>query len=508
VLRLVAFSGASLLAAFTLAACGTTVPNDQVAGGGDAGLGVDGGTTGAVSPIGGPTGPAGNAPPAGGTTGLGGSAKGTAAKGAGSIGSITTREGVNRPLRVGVASTDIGAIAAAFGRDPKAANNPLNAAKKIIAFINSSGGVAGRKIEAVFAQGDSATDANANGQRVCSALTEDTKVDIVVNLGMLGELFPSCLQQRGVAVVDGIATFTDAHDMQRHPNWLVPLAMRLDRFAPALLRNAAQRGVVKRGDTLGVLREDCPWGQRIYGSNVRPVAEELGLKVVEGTVKCVENLVADLGPVTTDIQRETLRFNGSGVTHVMALSGAEAFLVAQFTQNASKQGFYPKYLVTSQAYPYGNSQDDAIVSISPDALPSMSGIGAVPLFDVGDAVKPANATQLAAQNRCKQADPTLMGSQSETSSGRYFQRNVFYGMCDTFFVMKALLEASGLRTSIPDVARGYRTALGAGLGSAVLVAGHFGVDAERLDGVDAARPVAYDSTAQRFTYVGRAFELR
>jgi hypothetical protein len=131
----------------------------------------------------------------------------------------------------------------------------------------------------------------------------------------------------------------------------------------------------------------------------------------------------------------------------------------------------------------------------------MHGLGYAPLWDVGDQARPAHAAQLAAQARCKKADPTLMGSEQETESGRYFRRNLFYGICDGLYVMKAILEATGGRTAIADVTRGYRAALDGKLASAVLVAGRFQVGG-RLDGPGAARPFAYDSHKGGFKYVG------
>jgi ABC-type branched-subunit amino acid transport system substrate-binding protein len=493
---------AGLVAWGALAACGTTVPlSDVVASSGTSLDAATGSTSGLVAAPNSTSASDGVARPGvDGAQAASPDAQAGAdvvAENPGPDGAVTS---LDRPIRIGFASTDITAIAAAFGRDPSA--DPVASARKIAAYINAHGGIAGRKIELVPAQGDSGTDANTNGQQVCSALTEDTRVDIVVNLNMGGELFPTCLQQHGVAVVDAALASTDAADMRRHPNWLVPLAMRMDRSAPALLRNAVERGVLKRDDTVGVLREDCPWGARIYNQVVVPEANRLGVKLVVGTVKCIENLVADLAPVTSDIQRETLRFGTSGVTHMMALSPAEAFLVAQFSGNASRQGYHPKYLVTSNAYPYGNSQPDAVVSISPDALPNMSGIGMYSLLDVGDQARPVDAIQAAFQKECKAADPSMLGSETQTDSGRYFKRNTYYGMCDAFFVTKALLEANGVRTSVTDVVQGYRAALHRALASAVLAGGRFELDSWRLDGVGTVRPFAYDARAERFAYVG------
>lgn len=406
---------------------------------------------------------------------------------------------------MGVVGTDLAAIAAVFGKDAK---DMFRAPRRIIAHINKTGGIGGRKIEAVYHKGDSATDSNTNGQRACSALTEDTKVDIVVNVGFLGEQLPSCLQRRGVSVVDANWWASDAADAGRHPNWFQPVAMRADRAASALIDGSASRGVLKRGAKLGVLVEDCPWASRVFSKVVQPAAQRHGVSVVQGTVKCVENIVNDLGPVTNDIQRETVRFQGEDVSHVMTVSQAEAFLIAQFTQNASKQGFKPKYVVSSQAYPFGNSQSDATIKISPDALPNMSGLGYIPFLDVGYLATPVGAAQQAAQARCRQADPDVGYARTENGSGKYFLQGGFYAVCDTFYVTKALLEANGVRYSIADITAGYRKALNdRSFGSGALAAGHFGAGS-RLDGAGAVRPFAYDTQRKRFSYTGGPSQVR
>jgi hypothetical protein len=137
----------------------------------------------------------------------------------------------------------------------------------------------------------------------------------------------------------------------------------------------------------------------------------------------------------------------------------------------------------------------------------MYGIGMYPLFDVGDQARPVNAVQAAFQKQCKAADPTMLGSETQTDSGRWFKRNVYYAMCDSFFVTKALLEANGVRTSVTDVMQGYRLALSRTVASATLAGGHFELNSWRLDGVGTVRPFAYDANAQRFTYVGAPYSI-
>jgi hypothetical protein len=407
-------------------------------------------------------------------------------------------------------TTNIAAIAAIFGKSAEAAESEdalMTSIKRIIAYINNAGGIAGRKIEPVFFEGKVSDDANTNGQAACSALTEDTKVDIVVlPQAALGDAGASCFRNRGVSIIDTANWASDAVAMNGHPNWFPASAMGVDRSARAEIEISAQRGVLKRGDVLGVLVEDCPWAQRVMDGTVLPAAKKVGVSVVQGTFKCVENLVTDLGPVANDVQREALRFRTAGVTHVIVLSAAEAFVVSQFTTNASKQQYYPKYIVSSIAYPWQNSQGDCVVCISPDAQPNMTGLGSFPLFDVGPLARPENGDQAAAQARCNKADPDQAGAASDTSNGRFFARLGFYLVCDTFFVTKALLEANGVRFSIADVTRGYRAALNGTFASSTLNGGYFNAGSNRFDGAGFVRPFAYDPK-NTFAYVGPAVRV-
>jgi hypothetical protein len=448
---------------------------------------ASGGTVGGAGTIGSsPTGASGRTAGApGGSSGTAGAPGAAAAAGA--------------PVRIGVTVPDTAALAATFGEEPNDASAWF---KRVIDYVNKTGGIADRRIAPSYYKADVSQDGATAGQRACTAFTEDSKVDIVINAGVIGDTFPACLARAGISAIETGVWTSDGEDEGRFPNRFAPFAMRIDRQIAALISVSAERGTIKRGDTLGVLVEDCPRGARVMKKVVEPQAQRFGLKVVKGTHKCIENLVSDLGPVTNDIQRETLRFNQAGVTHVIVVSFAEAFGVAQFTQNASQQRYYPKYIVTSNAYPYGNSQDDAVIKISPDAVPNVSGAGYIPLLDVGHLAAAENADQKEQQARCKQADPSLGGSESG-DSGRYFQRHSYYNVCDSVYVVKALLEANGVRYGLADVTRGYRTALSGNRQAAgALGGGYFGAGAGRLDGVGFVRPFAYDASRKAFAYTG------
>ena len=454
-----------------------------------------GGSTGGSTGAGSSTGAAGST----GTTGsLTGSTSTGSATSGGTTGGTPTTGGVTklRPIRLGVVGTDIGAIAAAFGKDSiRWDTSP----KAVVAYINKTGGVGGRQLSAVYAEGDSAGDSNTNGQKVCQTLTQDNKVDVVVNTGMLGEVLPACLKQAGVAVFDALDWAADDVTARQYPNWITPNAIRLDRSVRAILDNTASRGLFKPGAKLGVLVENCPWAARIRDNVVKPLAKKYGATIVEGSSKCIDNLLGDIPSVQNDVQRETLRFSQSGVTHVLAISQVEAFVIAQMTQQASQQKFFPKYLVSTNSYPYSNSRSDATIKISRDAVPNFIGVGTRPLVDTGPLVrKAATPAQAASRERCRKADP-----QMRQSAGNDYSVSGFYAMCDPFYAMKETLEANGMRFAYADVARGWQSLLRAKTASAVLVNGIWAGGATgRLDGAGYVRPFAWDASVDGFRYIG------
>ena len=370
----------------------------------------------------------------------------------------------------------------------------------MVDYINKHGGVGGRQLSPVFYKADSASDASTAGQAACATFTQDNRVDVVVDtLG--SDVLAACLLQKGIADFTPANWALDSVALKQRPNLIQSEAMQVDRQIRALLQLSSSRQAIKSGAKLGVMVENCPADQRVYNNIVVPFAKQHGITALQSSVKCVTNLVADLGPVANDIQRAALSFASQGVTHVMAISAAEAFLIANFTTNASQQHYFPKYLVTSNAYPWGNSQSDATVKISQDALPNMSGAGYLPLFDVGTGARPT-PEQKARQVACTKADPTQYGAATQNDSGKSFKQNVFYSTCDAFFLMKASLEADNLQFGYREVTAAFVGLKKQGEPSGTLTNGRVAGPPTNLDGAGFMQPFAYDTTRKTFSYVG------
>jgi hypothetical protein len=234
---------------------------------------------------------------------------------------------------------------------------------------------------------------------------------------------------------------------------------------------------------------------------VKPEAAKLGLTTVEATTKCVENLVSDLGPVTNQVQQASLKFNSEHVTHVLTLTGAEGFFIGQFQQAADQQQYHPKYLFSSNGFPYNNSHTDGPVHWSSDDMPNMLGLGNLPYIDVGLDAKPADAAQAAAQAKCREADPQTGTQNASDDGGRAQATGGFYALCDLFLDAREVARVNGGRFDIASLVNGYRSVIDSRV-SGYLTGGRHKLNGNRLEGAGYLQPMKFNPGTGRFVYFG------
>jgi hypothetical protein len=407
------------------------------------------------------------------------------------------------PIRLGIIGVDAGAIAGQFG---KKAPDPFDGIKPMISYFNAHEGIAGHALKPVYVRLDSKTDTEQAGQLACTALTQDNKVDLVLSLGFASETLYGCLKKEGVSIFSPGTWAADDQWLAQYPNVFLPVAMRADRYMPQMIASGVQRGTLKSGDKLGVLVEGCPWAERVYNNVIVPTAQKYGITTEKAAVTCITNIAADLATVTQDLTRDALQLATKGVTHVMALTAAEGFFDAFFSQVAGSQNYQPKYLVSSNANVFNTTDPKGTVHFSPDAVKNIIGIGWQPFMDLGSKARPAGTAQSAQQAACRQTDPTMGGALSDTTDGRYFKMGMFYATCDTLMAIKTVLLSNGNKFGIADMAVGFQTLLAKGV-SAFAAGGRYGGGAFRHDGLSVAQPLAYSTTTGRPAYTGSVFAV-
>ena len=195
----------------------------------------------------------------------------------------------------------------------------------------------------------------------------------------------------------------------------------------------------------------------------------------------------------------TLKFASSGVTHVIGLDGAEAYIRANFTTNASQQRYFP-YLVTSNAHAWQNSQSDAVIKISAEAMPNMSGVGVRPLLDVGPNAQ-FGVSQKRSQAACTKAEPTQFGAPVKTHHGKGFGLNTFYSNCNAFFLIKKVLEVDGMPLDPARVRAGFNLLKSKAAASAALTNGRLGGPTGSTDGSGFVQAFVHDKR-KIFVYDG------
>lgn len=299
----------------------------------------------------------------------------------------------------------------------------------------------------------------------------------------------------------------DSKFLAQHPNFFAPDAISVERYAQALIKVSVSRGLLKKGDKLGVLTEDCPWGPRIYNNVIVPLAKSYGIGTDTASFSCIKSLSGqEIESASQSSQQAALKFRTDGVTHVMAVTGAEGFVIVQMQTNASQQKWYPKYLITTNGFPYNNGRRDGAVMFSSDALDNMSGIGFQPLIDIGDQAKPVSPAQAAQQARCRAMDATQGGATSDTSKTHWQTLNAFYSICDQMLSLKQTLETDGVRFDLRSLDAGFQQVLNSGI-SAVGSVGTFAPVTNRRDGLGQVQAFSWNAGSQHFAYTGQHYAV-
>ena len=315
------------------------------------------------------------------TVGLMALAAGTPLADAAAASSAGRGQGVtDSTIKVGVAILDTSKIAS-LGLEPPnyTTQGEKDAANAYIDLINSSGGINGRRIDPVFVTTDplnTGTSATA-----CQTLTEDDNVFAVIGTQALSGAANQCVTtQNRTPLLDSGTPTADYSP----PGYLISSGQSSSHEDQDWAIALSRLGVLK-GKTIGVLSDATkdPDVKRWLVSTLN----RLGYRNV-----FVYTLSSDIGTAASQVpiavqQMESHRVN--------ALLVPTSFLnLDSFTQDADKQGYRPKYLVSDEN---GLNQPSLVAHTAP----GFNGAIAITANRVNDAA--SKVPEQAVDKQCRQA---------------------------------------------------------------------------------------------------------
>ncbi|MCW2606553.1 MAG: hypothetical protein JWO60_1246, partial [Frankiales bacterium] len=356
----------------------------------------------------------------------------------------------------------------------------------LIAAMNKQGGLAGRRIAPVFHESSAAAaDYNAEYASACATFVEDNKTAAVLTAIGYDGAFTSCLRKGGAFLVDGAAGGADEARMRKETSFLSTGAPTLERRERAVVATGQELASFSRGTVVGALVDSCPETRVGYEKGLVPAAKKAGLSLVAVEIQCASGF-SDLGAISAQLQNAVLRFRSAGVTQVTFVSNTESTGVLLFAQSAESQGYRPGYVLSSRAQPVALEQN-----LPEGQLRGMVGAGWSSPLDVAFDKQPARTK---VQARCL-ALLTTVGIVPKSGADLYFS----YTACDTVFAYEALLQQSGGRSGLADVA-----AAGGRLGRGLQLPGTYAtaLSPGRLDAPAVRRSFGYDRGCGCFVHRG------
>jgi ABC-type branched-subunit amino acid transport system substrate-binding protein len=457
-----------------LTACGSTV---QVRGSASTGMtGLEPGTVGAGTALGGPVTQAGGSVPgaAAGSTTTGATTPGSVITPGASGGSAAPRTGgsVAIPARgpgwdekfvyVGVVTQkDTQRVFASFGADNVNPGDTEQQAQAAVDAVNAQGGILGRQLKIRFKDIgilQTAQDPSGVGQQVCTYYTQDQKVVAVWNVSTQLDQAPTfrgCLAKARIPLFSTAARAVDDklfNDLS--PYYYHSMMVSWTRLAPVFVSRLRAQGYFGGWNTtlgragtapvsIGILVQDEPQGHRtatvltnaLHSAGYRSVLTYAYSDPSQGQSSSVQ------------------KFKGSNVTHVIV---TDVELTA-FQQAASTQAYKPRYGITTYNDPYSNLEASGLTPSG--ANNGAVGVGWAPGLDVSDGNDPGPTP---GWSRCAAA----MKKRGQTFSGLRLARAYASTLCDTMLLLRGGAAAgrgfsgAAVRAGIQSIAGSFAPAIG------------------------------------------------
>jgi ABC-type branched-subunit amino acid transport system substrate-binding protein len=332
---------------------------------------------------------------------------------------------------------------AAIGGKGIDVGDPTLQARIIVDDLNRHGGIAGRKVVALFFAVDpqSSSTYAAEAQAECTYFTEDHKVFAVIDgTQAVGSLARPCLEQHDVAFVsDNSVVISDVVAHEFDPDsilWsrlfaaLVPSLSRQGWFGPWNKTTGSGDSTAKT--KIGIVTADRPALDRAVDRVLLPLFRAAGYPVDPADIYRITPPAGfgDNGSTVAAIQSAVLKFNADGVDHVVLTDGNGSISLL-FNNYAYSQHYFPRYGGST-----GNFWQTLLTAgnIQPATLAGSMGIGWMPMLDLpyhdGD-----GAYSNAARHRCL----AIMRAQGQAATSATVAASQLVA-CDAFWLLQFALR--------------------------------------------------------------------
>lgn len=381
------------------------------------------------------------------------------------------------------------AVGAAISRGDERKNS-----QAVIDQINERGGVAGRKLVAVFHAYDaqSSEPNESQDQAACATFTEDKRVYASTSLG-LTENFSACLRKAGVLqIAAGSIIFHDDAYMKKYPSFFHQ-RLTQERMMRDLVASLSRQGYFTGWDAnlarpasakakIGIVTLDEPTFLRPIKNSLLPALARAGHPVDPSLVFPIAfaRTTSQAGPTAADVQNATLRLRDAGVTHVI-LQDATAFMSLTFLNSTRNQRYYPRLGITS-----GTGVQALFTAgvVDAQALNGAMGLGWLPTLDLpagkGDAFL-TSATKECLDNNKKRTGQTFTSTNAAI---------IALAACDSLNMVAAAINKAGATINF-DTGRRAVESLEGSLRTAVVPKVFFGPN--RHDGLETGFDLFWDS---------------
>ncbi len=387
-------------------------------------------------------------------------------------------------VKVVFVGVDLGTTGTSLGFRTAAAGDLPAQVKALETYVNANGGIAGRRMEAVFRRYEASNDSPAAEEKLCNQITQDDQAFAVVLTGQFQANARPCYAQRRTLMLDATVVATDDATYARLSPYLWSASFpSYDEFVTALLRTLSEQDFFAGAGGAGVVAADTPSNRAVYQRLAEPELTRFG---AAPTVSWIDT--TDLGTLNAGLNQAVVDFRSRGVDRVLFLGGAR--LASFFLTTAAAQSYTARYAVSSFDNPAFLVNNPETIPVA--ALDGMIGIGFNPSQDVPDSGFPFPGGD--AERACLD----IFAAGGQTFKTRENAR-VAFTYCDAALLLHAAAKDLGPNLNAAAFAQAA-AALGDRFTPAAGTSGLLG--GERRTAGNGYRVLAYDTGCRCFGYRG------